>query len=88
MEFLTPAEFNDAAGHKEGTAQLKVERCKDFGLDSSGRMMQLLSLAARPAKVWDPLLKIIKGEVTAPAVLKSNSTRRSGHQRKDAVNPV
>ena len=36
----------------------------------------------------DLLLKIIMGEVTAPAVLKSNSTRRSGHQRKDAVKPV
>ena len=38
--------------------------------------------------MWDPLLKIIKGEVTAPAVLKSNSTRRGGQQRKGAVKPV
>ena len=37
---------------------------------------------------WDPHLKCIKGEVTAPASHKSSSTRRGGLQRKDAVNPV
>ena len=87
-DFLSLAEFNDTAGHKERTAQLKAQRCKDFGLISSGQMMQLWSLAARRAIVWDPLLKIIKGEVTDPAVLKSISTRRGGQQRRGAVKPV
>ena len=83
MPLLTLTEFNDMSGHEERTAKLNALRCKDFGLNSSGQMMQLLSLAS-----VGPAPQVIIGEVTAPAVLKSNSTRRSGHQRKDAVNPV
>ena len=46
MPLLTLAEFNDMSGHEERTAQLNALRCKDFGLNSSGQMMQLLSLAS------------------------------------------
>ena len=38
-DFLSLAEFNDTAGHKERTAQLKAQRCEDFGLISSGQMI-------------------------------------------------
>jgi hypothetical protein len=46
MPLLTLAEFNDMSGHEERTAKLNALRCKDFGLNSSGQMMQLWSLAS------------------------------------------
>ena len=85
-DFLALAEFNESAGHKDRTAQLKARRCKDFSM-SSGQMMQLWSLAARPAPVWQLLLTIIKGNITPPVQLKSSSSRRTA-QRKGAVKAV
>ena len=85
-DYLSLAEFNDSVGHKERTAQLKARRCKDFNM-SPGQMMQLWSLAARPDPVWEPLLKIIKGDITPPVQLKSTSSRRAA-LRKGAVKHV
>lgn len=85
-DYMSLAEFTESAGHKERTAQLKARRCKDFNM-SPGQMMQLWSLAARANPVWELLLKIIKGDITPPAQLKSNSSRRTA-QRKGAVKDV
>lgn len=86
-DFVALAEFDSQSGHKERTSQLKLQRCKDFGDISLGQLGQLWSLASRTGPVWDLLIRIINGDITPPAQLKSTSNRRAGGGRA-RVKPV
>jgi hypothetical protein len=77
-DFAALAEFEGQAGHKERTSQLKQQRCKDFGDISVGQLGQLWSLAARTGPVWDLLIRIIMGDITPPAPLKTSNRRGGG----------
>lgn len=77
-DFLALAEAEGQAGHKERTAQLKQQRCKDFGGISAGQLGQLWVIAARVGTVWDLLARIISGDVTPPPRLHSSNRRARG----------
>ena len=80
-DFLALQEHSSDAGHKERTAQLKVQRAKDFGGVSSGQLMQLWSLASRSSAVWSLLQQIMSGDYV-PSARAKNSNRRQGQKAK------
>ena len=84
-DFLALQEHANEAGHKERTAQLKVQRAKDFGGASSGQIMQLWSLVSRSLPVWSLLHQIMSGDIV-PSARPKNSNRRAG--QKSAVKEV
>ena len=81
---LNLLEHSETAGHKERTAQLKLQRCAEFGI-SSGQMMQLWSLASRTGPVWVLLKRIMNGDIAAPPIKLSNSSRRG---KKSVMKPA
>jgi hypothetical protein len=86
QDFLSLEAHAGLPGHKERTASLKEQRRQDFGGISSGQIMQLWSLAGRSGEVWDLLLKIITGDVTAPSTGKPE--KRGVRERKAKVKQV
>ena len=70
-DFVSLAEHASSPGHKERVAALKEQRRQDFGGVSSGRMMQLWSIAAR-------------GQGVGAAVHRKQSTPRGKYR---AANP-